>query len=112
MDTYSDDQMHPILPYPYLWDLVEFSFHKESLDWEASYIDLVFEKDGVRRRLRFMGPQSLELSVGLPNSCGMIILDVRHRQMDGIRVRVTTFEQSYGVPEFWASSVIEVFEDS
>ena len=108
MNEQHNDPDHPILPRPYLWELVEFSYHKDAADWLKSFIDMVFERDGQRRRLRFFGPQELEISKGLPNSCGLRIVDVSARQLEGIRVRVRTFEPDWGIPEFWASSVIEV----
>jgi hypothetical protein len=69
---------------------------------------MVFERDGVVRRLRFFAPQQLQLSEGLPNTIGMCILDVSGRQLDCLGVRVANFEQPNGAPKFWAARVVEI----
>lgn len=104
------DPDHPILPAPYTWELVEFSYRLDPTDRRASYIDLVLAREGVERRLRFIEPQEIELTRGLPNSSGLFIQDVSRRQMEGIGVRVGTFEGDWCVPSFWAASVVEVSE--
>ena len=112
MSDYEGDPDHPILPFPFLWDLIEFIYHKVPNDWHESFIDMLFEREGETKRLRFFAPQTLEISEGLPNSFGMCILDVSSRQLDGIRVRVANFEQSYGAPTFWAAQVVEIVQQS
>ncbi len=106
----SGDPEHPILSHPYSWELVEFMYREDQSDWRESYIDLVFARDGQERRLRFLAPRDLEMSRGLPNSIGLVILDISGRQLEGIKVRVDNFEQSHGAPRFWAAEVFEVFE--
>jgi hypothetical protein len=101
---------HPILPDPWRWDLLEFTYCCDRADWRESYIDMVFARDGEERRLRFFAPQDLEMSRGLPKSSGMCILDISGRQLEGLRVRVANFDQPYGAPSFWAARVIEVTE--
>ena len=103
-----DSHDHPILPHPFRWELVEFIYRKCLEDRQRSYVDLVLQRDGVSKRLRFFSPQNLELTEGLPNSHGLQILDVSNRQLDGIKIRVSNFEGSWGAPTFWAQSVIEV----
>jgi hypothetical protein len=103
------DPDHPILPDPYRWELVEFTYRRAD-DWRESYIDLVLARAGVERRLRFFAPRDVELSRGLPNSSGLYIQDVSGRQMEDVRVRVGSFEEHWGVPSFWAASVVEVAE--
>ena len=110
MPGFDGDPDHPILPAPYSWELIEFVYRRDPHDWRESYIDMVFARNGEERRLRFFAPQDLEMSRGLPNSFGMCILDVRGRQLEGLRVRVANFEQSYGAPSFWAARVVEVTE--
>jgi hypothetical protein len=107
---FDGDPDHSILPDPYMWELVEFTYRRDPADWRESYIDMVFTRDGLGRRLRFLAPQDLEMSRGLPNSFGLCILDVSGRQLEGLRVRVANFEQSYGAPRFWAAQVVEVAE--
>jgi hypothetical protein len=107
---FDGDLDHPILPDPWRWELLEFTYHRDPADWQASYIDLVFARDSEVRRLRFFAPQDVEMSRGLPNSFGMCILDVSGRQLEGLKVRVANFEQSYGAPTFWAARVVEVID--
>jgi hypothetical protein len=104
------DPEHPILPEPWRWELLEFSYLRNPADWRESYIDLVFARDGEQRRLRFFAPQDVELSRGSLSSSGLCILDVSSRQLDGLRVRVASFEQPYGTPSFWAARVVEIRE--
>jgi len=107
--VFNTDFDHPILEAPFTWDLLEFKYHCDPNDWRESYIDLVFIKGECVRRLRFFGPRELEITCGLPNSCGLCILDVTGRQLEGIRVRVVCIEgSSRGVPRFWASRVVDL----
>jgi hypothetical protein len=108
MGGFDRDPDHPILPDPWRWELLEFTYRRDPDDWQQSYIDMVFARDGEVRRLRFFAPQNLEMSRGLPSSVGMCILDVNARQLEGLRVRVANFEESYGAPRFWAARVVEV----
>jgi len=108
--TFDGDPDHPILPDPWRWELREFTFRRDQDDWRESYIDLVFERDRVPKRLRFFAPQQVQISEGIPNAFGMVILDVSGRQLDGLGVRIANFEQSYGARTFWAARVIEVTE--
>lgn len=98
------DPDHPVIDAPWTWALVEFTYRCYS-DPRDSHIDMVLERAGVTRRLRFYDPRDLEMSRGLPNAVGMCILDVTARQLDGIGVLVANFEQSYGAPRFWAARV-------
>ncbi|HZY89067.1 MAG TPA: hypothetical protein VFE78_29865 [Gemmataceae bacterium] len=110
MSGFDGDADHPILREPWRWELLELTYRRNLADWQESYIDLVLFRDGEERRLRFFAPQDVELSRGLPNSSGLCILDVSGRQLEGLRVRVASFEQSYGTPSFWAARVVEVTE--
>jgi hypothetical protein len=100
--NFDGDPDHPILPEPWRWELLEFTYRCNPTDWRESYVD--------ERRLRFLAPQEVEVSRGLPHSSGLCILDVSGRQLDGLRVRVASLEQSYGTPSFWAAQVVEVTE--
>jgi len=70
---------------------------------------MVFKGDSVIRRLRFFAPQELKID-GLTTASGMCIVDVRSRKLEGIGVRVCSFEQSCGTPTFWASHVVDLDE--
>ena len=84
--------------------MVEYNY-RFATAWEESYIDLGLARDGVERRLRFFGPRDLVLACGLPNSSGMYIADVTARQMEGIGMRVGSFEPDWCVPSFWAIAI-------
>lgn len=58
------------------------------------FLDLTAELDGNRRTLRFFSPQSIEIEEGGPVSGGLKILDVSHRQLEDLRVRVDDYEGS------------------
>jgi hypothetical protein len=111
-----DDPHHPILPDPYSWEVIEFTYRRDPDDWRGTYIDLLFARDGVERRLRFFAPREVEIPRGVSGVmgswCRVYVADVRARQMEGIGVRVGSFEPDWCVPSFWAASVIEVAEPS
>ena len=102
------DPDHPILPEPFRWRLVEFTYRRDPDDWQQSCIDLVLTRDRVERRLRFIAPRDVELTRGALNSSGLYIQDVSRRQMEGVGVRVGSFENTWCVPSFWAARVVEV----
>ena len=112
MSDFDGDPFHPILPDPWFWELVEFSYRRDLNDRQKSYIDMVFKRAGAERRLRFIAPRDVELSRGELSSSGICILDVSARQMVGLRVRVATFEMSYGTPSFWAAEVVDVTDST
>jgi hypothetical protein len=64
----------------------------------------------VERRLRFFAPRQVEVPRGEMGCCRVYVADVAARQMEGIRVRVGSFEPDWCVPSFWAASVVEVAE--
>lgn len=82
MTGFDGDPDHPILTEPFRWELLEFAYRRDLDDSGQSYVDMVFARDGQRRRLRFYDPRDVEISRGLPNSGGMCITDVRGRQLD------------------------------
>jgi hypothetical protein len=91
--------------------MVEFTYRSHPTDLREAYIDLVFARSGVERRLRFLAPREVELPCGqMGGSCRVYVADVSARQLDDIRVRVGSFERDWCVPSFWAGSVVEVGE--
>ena len=91
---------------PHEYSIVEFTY-VSFRDGGEAYIDLGLTKGDSLRRLRFHGPQELQITRGFPNSSGLVILDVSSRQLDGLGVRVMSREAHDGCPEFWARDVIE-----
>jgi hypothetical protein len=96
MAAFDGDPDHAILDRPYSWELLEFTYRRAPADHRESFIDMVFKRGDEVRRLRFCSPQQLSIPEGLPNTFGMVIVDVSARQLEGLGVRVANFEQSYG----------------
>ena len=99
------DPEHPILDAPPSWWLLEMTYHSDPDDFAGSYVDLVFARGGVARRLRFVEPSELSVGQGLPHSAGLRILDVSGRGLEGLGVLVTDSEDSHGMLRFWARGV-------
>ena len=106
--SYDDDPDHPIVERPWEYEIVGLSYHRDRDSWADSFIDLTLQKSGESRRLRFFGPQDLQITEGFPGSSGLCILDVSQRQLDGIGIRVANFEASGGCPTFWARLVVDL----
>ncbi|MBX7105951.1 MAG: hypothetical protein K1X57_17850 [Gemmataceae bacterium] len=111
VEDFDGDPCHPILPDPYSWAMVEFTYRSHPTDLREAYIDLVFARSGVERRLRFLAPREVELPRGqMGGWCRVYVADVSARKLDDIRVRVGSFEPDWCVPSFWAASVVVVGE--
>ncbi len=109
MKNFDGDPCHPILADPYSWEILEFTYRRDSADWCKSYIDLVFVRDGKERRLRFFAPRQVELPRGeLGDGSRVFIVDLARRQMEDLGVRVLSYESDWCVPSFYAKSVVEV----
>lgn len=101
------DPDHPIVDRPWQHAIAALHYHV-GLDGGEPYLDLDLERDGVVRRLRFWSPQRLQIDDGFPRPThGMVILDVRRRQLEGLNVWVTDFEASSGKISFWAREVVD-----
>ena len=71
-----------------------------------SYIDLHLKKDDELTKLRFWGPQELEIEKGFPWATGgMFIEDVSSQGLESLNIYVGDFEASNGSVTFWAKSV-------
>ena len=101
-----NDPDHPIIDSPWEYSIAEFRYHV-GLDGTEPFIDLILERDALTRRLRFWSPQDLQIESGcFPHATGgMAILDVRKRQLDGLRIHVTDFEGTKGAITFWARDI-------
>ena len=103
------DPDHPIIESPWLYSIAEFHYHV-GIDGTEPFIDLILERDSVTRRLRFWSPQNLQIEEGCfpAPTGGMEIFDVSNRQLDGLRVRVTDFENTRGSITFWAREAVDL----
>lgn len=104
------DPDHPIIER--LWEYrIERFCYENCQDYDQSFIDLTLRKGACVKRLRFLSPRDLKIEEGFPGQTGgMEILDVRHRQLEGIGVRVGDFEAMMGAVTFWAAEVIDLDE--
>ena len=111
---YDSDPDHPIIEQPWEYTIVSLCYHNDSREWSASYVDMTLSRDDDVRRLRFLGPQDFAIEKGcFPQPTGgMCILDVSHRRLEGINVRVADFEATLGAVTFWAREVIDLDVDS
>lgn len=112
MESFDGDPCHPLLSDPNSCAVVEFTYRSHPTDLLETYIDLLFERNGANRRLRFLCPRQVELPRGQMGWwCRVSVADVSARQMEGIRVRVGSFEPDWCAPSFWAASVSHVVEE-
>jgi hypothetical protein len=106
---YDGDLDHSIIERPWEFDIDLVSYHNNPVDDRHSYVDLTLRREKIVRRLRFLGPRDFQIERGFPTPTrGMCILDVRHRQLEGMGVRVANFEASVGAITFWAREVIDL----
>jgi hypothetical protein len=104
--SFDGDPDHPIIDRPFEYQIIEFCYHNDPDDSQNAFLDLTLRSGSTVRRLRFLQPQDLEIEKGFPRPTrGMCILDVRHRQLDSVTVRVADFESSWGRVTFWAREV-------
>ncbi len=103
-----DDPHHPILDRPYEYEIADLRYHV-GLDGSEPFLDLTLVLGPTSRRLRFWSPQNLAIEPGFPASTGgMVILDIRARQLDGLNVQVADWEASNGTITFFARDVVEL----
>jgi hypothetical protein len=106
---FDSDPDHPIIDRPFEYEIVEFCYQNDPDDSRNTYLDLTLRRGTTVRRLRFLEPQDLEIEKGFPRPTGgMCILDVRHRPLEGIQVRVADFEASWGKVTFWAREALDL----
>ncbi len=109
MNTWRGSPIHPIIDSPHEYEIVRFDLHNDPLDSRNSYLDLVLQRQHTIRRLRFLRPQRIMIEEGFPAAThGMIILDIRDRQLDDLRVEVADFEASRGSIQFVAADVTDL----
>lgn len=102
------DPEHPIIDCPGQYRIAQLHLDA-GLEGGEPYLDLVLVRENERKTLRFLSPQNLQIERGFPEpTTGMVILDVRRRQLDGLAVWVTDFEASSGKIEFWAREVVDL----
>ena len=100
------DPDHKVLERPWEFHLTEFRYVIESADSAESFIEIVLARDAEIRRLRFLAPCGLSIDEGFdPNDyLGLEIVDVSSRQLEGISVEVSCFENTPGF-RFFARDV-------
>jgi len=102
------DPQHPIIERPYEYAIADLRYHM-GLDGSEPFLDLILVRGGTTRRLRFLSPQNLQIEHGFPApTSGMVILNVRGRQLDRLGVQVADWEASHGGITFYARDVIDL----
>ena len=105
-----EDPDHSIIESPFTWQVADFHYHRSGDDLDQpdeAWIDLTLMKKGQARRLRFLKPQSINVSNGF-DCPGLFISDVSRRQLGNLKVHVGDFESGEGGIEFWAADVIDL----
>jgi hypothetical protein len=104
------DPDHPILPEARKHEIV--GFHYDGLADEP-YLDLELRHAETKaiRRLRFFSPSGVNIK-GVPPVLdgGLVVADVRQRQLWLTGVRVYSFEPCPDTFEFWARDVVDATE--
>lgn len=108
MTIKEEERPHPILARPHEFSIIGLSIDADPESPLGPTLDLTLKRGQEIRRLRFRGVRELTIDNGFPNSSGLQILDVRHRQLDAIGVRVSNSEPIGGCPLFWALDVAEI----
>jgi hypothetical protein len=99
---------HPIIERPYEYAIADLRYHM-GVDGSEPFLDLTPVHGETTRRLRFLSPQNLQIEAGFPSPTGgMVILDIRGRQLDGLGVEVVDWEASKGTITFFAREVVDV----
>jgi hypothetical protein len=86
------DPQHPILPDVWKHELISFRWEGEN-DERCVDLGLRHSETGVVTRLRFLGVKEVYFS-DAPVTHGLEILDVKGRQLEGVAVQVSNFENS------------------
>ncbi len=102
------DPHHPIIERPYEYAIADLRYHM-GLDGSEPFLDLTLVRGDTTRRLRFLAPQNLCIDRGFPAPTGgMVILDVRGRRLDRLKVEVADWEASHGGITFYARDVVDL----
>ena len=108
-DAWGGSPIHPIIDRPHEYDITRFDYHIDPDEPRNSFIDLTLRRGSAERHLRFLRPQKLVIDEGFPSPTrGMIILDIRDRLWEDLRVEVADFEASHGSVTFYAADVIDL----
>lgn len=103
------DPDHPIISKAWEWEIMGLNIQREPIDATEPYLDLKLKRCNQVRCFRFWSPQNLQIGEGGPTMThGLMILDVSHRGLDGLNVRIDDFENDPEFVRFWARSVEEI----
>jgi hypothetical protein len=106
---HDESPIHPILDRAHEFDIVRFDLHHDPDDYMNDFLDLTMRRGDEHRRLRFVRPHDFRIGRGFPTSTrGMVILDVRSRQMEDIGVKVADFENTTDGVTFYAADVVDL----
>lgn len=92
-----EDPIHPIVKRPWEYEILSFGFYRSPSGEFESFIDLTLKNSDALRHLRFYSPRELEIEKGFPaRTGGFCIYEVSDRSMEGLNIRVSDFEASWG----------------
>jgi hypothetical protein len=99
------DPDHPILDKPWEYRIAELRYVVESSD-QVGFIEMLLSKGNELRRLRFSSPRGFSVDEGFDPASyiGLQIVDASNRQLEGIGVEVSCFENTPGL-RFFARTV-------
>ncbi len=108
-DTHGRDPIHPIDDRLCEYEILRLDYHHNPQDCAEDYLDLLLQRADRVRRLRFRGVTQLQIEKGFPSPThGMVILDIRRRQWEGVGIEVADFENCPGSVTFYARDVLDL----
>ncbi len=108
-NTHGRDPVHPVNRGIHEYEITRLDYHHNPEDRREDYLDLVLRRGDSVRRLRFLGPTCLRIEDDFPSPThGMVILDIRQRQWEGVGVEVDDFENCPGSVTFCARDVLDL----
>jgi len=110
MTTKQTDPQHPILAEARKHEVVDFRWGRIA---DESCVEVVLKhaESGGIRRLRFLGVRDVVFS-DAPMNWGLDIRDVSGRQLEGVAVQVSNFENSEGQVRLLARDVLDVTHET
>lgn len=99
---------HSVLAQPWTYELIELLYRRNPSGVRDDTLHLTLAKSDRTVRLLFRGVQEFQIDSGFPCTVGLMILDISENQWEGLSVEVGSYENSGGVPRFYARSVEQV----
>lgn len=99
---------HSILAQPHTYELIRLDWQIDPHDNRNSCLDMTLQRGEVVRRLRFLRPTKVKIDSGFNGHCsGMMVLDIRNRGWEDLRVEVINVEPQPGIT-LYAADVVDL----